>query len=378
MEFRIDELLDGFEDQSVQLQSAEYTSADRIKELTMEKIKRNYTVENRRRGARKLFTVMLAAALVLALSAGVFAAFSIHQKRQQQLRGHLKIDENHVASYVEYEEPEETPQRTETVSKTVTLVSAIRENNLQRVYVTLSPISREEALEATADEVIGYSVDGGISGNFASIPYDVERQSSFDTFGPEQRRELQQLKMEYSYDEETQSLLLACSIHDDDLPESGILTLDILRINGFRFEEVYGSVALELTALETRSIFFAVPIELYNDNLKKSCRVAGLELTPTSAAFLLEIEDGELLFSPKAHMTDEEREILLSWISCIDEPLCSASVMFADGSEFATGTIVTSPYKNGYVRYETGWESPAIDLNAVTAVRIGDEVRECP
>ena len=278
-----------------------------------------------------------------------------------------------MTSYVEYDEP----QTTEAMSKTVTLVSALRENNLQRVYVTLSPVSREEALEATAGEVIGYSVDGGISGNFAHIPYEVERQSAYDTFGPEQQRELQQLKMDYSYDEETQSLLLICSIHDDDLPESGTVTLEILRINGFRFEEVYGSVSVELAPLETRCIFFDTPVELYNAALEKSCRVVGVELTPTSAAYLLEIEDGESLFSPREQMTDAERDTLLSWILCIDEPLCGASVIFADGSEFATGTIVTSPYENGYVRYETNWESPTIDLNAVAAVRIGDEVRKC-
>ena len=92
MEFRIDELLDGFEDQSVQIQTVEYTSADRIKELTMNKIKQDHAERNRRRGARKLVTVMLAAVLVFALTAGAFAAFSIHQKRQQQLREDLKID----------------------------------------------------------------------------------------------------------------------------------------------------------------------------------------------------------------------------------------------------------------------------------------------
>ena len=371
MEFRIDELLDGFEDQSVQIQTVEYTSADRIKELTMKKIKQDHAERNPRRGVRKLFTVMLAAALVVALTAGAFAAFSIHQKRQQQLREALRIEENQVESYVEYDEPQEEIPPTKPEGKTVTLVSTMQNQNFQQVFVTLSPVSRDEALEAAAGEVIGYSVDGGISGSYMEIPYDTNSQ-------PKDPQELRDLRMAYSYDEQTQTLLLACKFSAEDLPEDEPVTLEVLRIDGFRFEEVYGSVSFELTEPETRRIVFDTPVALYNGDLDKWALVVGVELAPTSAAYLVEIEGGESLFSPRDRLTDEERDILLSWILCTDEPLGGAAVVFADGSEFATGTIVTSPYEKGYVRFETGWETPAIDIHAVTAVRIGDEVRACP
>ena len=371
MEFRIDELLDGFEEQEIRFQTADYTSADKIKELTMKKIKQEYSDSGRRHGVRKLFTVLLAAVLVMALTAGALAVFSVHRKRQQQLREALHIEENRVESYVEYDEPQEEARPSQTEERTVTLVSAIRNQGFQQVYVTLSPVSREEALEATAGEVIGYSVNGGISGSYMDIPYDTNLQ-------PKDRQELQDLKMDYSYDEQTQTLLLACKFSTEDWPENEPVTLQVLRINGFKFEEVYGSVTFELTALETRRIFFDTPVELYNSTLEKKCRVAGVELTPTSAAYLVEIEDGESLFSPRDHMTDEEREILMSWILCTDEPLCGAAVIFADGSEFATGCIVSSPYEDGYVRHEASWTAPVVDIHAVTAVRIGDEVRQCP
>ena len=371
MEFRIDELLDGFEEQEIRFQTADYTSPDRIKELTMKRIKQDHAEGIPRRGARKLLTVMLAATLVFALTAGAFAAFSIHQKRQQQLRESLRIEENQVESYVEYDEPQGETPPTKPEGKTVTLVSAMQNQNFQQVFVTLSPVSRDEALEAAAGEVIGYSVDGGISGSYMEIPYDTNLQ-------PKDPQELRDLRMAYSYDEQTQTLLLACKFSTEDIPEDEPVTLEVLRIDGFRFEEVYGSVSFELTELETRRIVFDTPVALHNGDLDKWALVAGVELTPTSAAYLVEIEGGESLFSPRDHMTEEEREILMSWILCTDEPLCGAAVVFDDGSEFATGSIVSSPYEDGYVRHETSWNVPTIDIHAVTAVRIGDEVRECP
>lgn len=381
MEFRIDELLDGFEDQSVQIQTVEYTSADRIKELTMNKIKQDHAERNRRRGARKLFTVMLAAVLVFALTAGAFAVFSIHQKRQQQLREDLKIDENKVASYEEYIDPQEAvtedvvtelpvtvEEKQELDQIPVKLLSAIRDGELQRVYANLSPVSKEEAMKAIANEVIFFSIDGGESVQPVQFLYDTSIHSDGTT------EQVHNLMMDYSYDEQTETLMFACNILVEELPETGSITLDILRIEDFYIQDSYGSVSFEPTATEMRQIMFDEPVELHNETLQEDCYVVGVQLYPTGATYMVELNNGERLFSPVT-LTEEEQDALMSWIGCIDPLLSGAALVFEDGSEFATGTIMGCPYENGYVMHKAWWEA-TINIHNVFGIRIADETKE--
>ncbi len=76
-------------------------------------------------------------------------------------------------------------------------------------------------------------------------------------------------------------------------------------------------------------------------------------------------------------MTEAEKKELLSWIMCIDEPLCGAALIFPDGSEFATGTIISSPYENGVVMNRASWQTTTIDIHNIAAARIGEETRPC-
>jgi len=396
MEFRIDELLNGFEDQSVQIRIIEYTSADRIKELTMKKIKQDHPEGRRRRSGRNPFTVVLAAVLVFALTASVFAAFSIHRKQQQQLRESLKIDENNVTSYVEYPEPEASLPadaaeglpvgENEKREHTVTLLSAIRDDSFQRVYVNVSPVTREEALEATANACFGYSLGDTNKGGFANIPFDrsliteedvilVHDEKlgiAYETLDPEK---LQSLQMAYSYDEGSQTLMLTCSIAESDLPENEPTVLHILKLNSnYGAEKDLGTVSLMPTALEMREILFDRPIELYNDVLKESCRVAGVQMYPTGVAWMVELNNAAKLYGDGA-LSQEEQSALMSWLDCIDVPLGEAVLTFEDGSEFITGTILTSLYENGRVMHRASWQT-TIDIHAVSSIRIAGETRE--
>ena len=160
MEYKIDDLLDEYLDQSVPMETIAYTSANTIKEMTMKKI-RNENTQPRRKGHKKLFTVALAATLVFALSITAFAAYSIHLQRQEALRNALQIKQNNVTGYVEYDESD---------TEGVTLLSAIHDGEFQRVYVNVSPVTEEEARSGMATDAFRFSTDGGKSGGIATIP----------------------------------------------------------------------------------------------------------------------------------------------------------------------------------------------------------------
>lgn len=240
MKFKIDELLDGFEDQSIQFITYAYTSSDRILELTMTKIEAVHNEIMPQPKLKRLFTVFIAAVLVFLLSIAAYAAYSIHQQRQQQLRETMNIDDNEITSYVEYA-VSSTPTQVHTFSplveeKNVTLLSAIRDDSFQRVYVNVSPVSKEEALSATKDTPFFFSLDGGNLRGFTDVPFDeslahdipivtmIDKNTGLEYKTADPRR-VQELQLDYSYDESTKTLTLLCKIAERLLPEQGLVTL---------------------------------------------------------------------------------------------------------------------------------------------------------
>lgn len=374
MEYRIDDLLDEYLDQSVPMETMAYTSANTIKEMTMKKINHENTAP-RRKGHKRLFSVALAAALVFALSITAFAAYSIHLQQQEALRNALQIEQNNVTGYVEYDE---------TDNQGVTLLSAIHDGQFQRVYVNISPVTEEEARSGLATDTFRFSTDGGKSGGTAMIPFDEDRLDEVPmidvyneldgkTFRTKDPEGMKKLMMDYSYDKETQTLTLECNIWKEALSDT--VNLTILRFN--EAEEIvhtYGTVTFTPTATQLREIRFAQPVELYNKDLQESCRVIGVRLTPFSAAWLVEIEDAQTLFG-NTNLTAEQQEAQLSWLNCTDV-LSSAALMMADGSEHRTGIILSDPYADGLVMPSSHWTT-TIDINAVSGVRIADQIVTC-
>lgn len=374
MEYRIDDLLDDYLDQSVPMETMAYTSANTIKEMTMKKIRNENTLP-RSKGHKRIFTVALAAALVFALSITAFAAYSIHQQRQEALRGMLQVDENHVNSYVEYDE---------TDTDGVTLLSAIHDGEFQRVYVNVSPVTEEEARTGLLTDAFRFSTDGGMSGGTAMIPFDANRLDEVPmvdvyneldgkTFRTKDPEMMKQLMMDYSYDKETQTLTLECNIWKDALNDT--VNLTILRFNDAEeLVQTYGTVTFTPTDAQLREIRFAEPVELYNEALQESCRVIGIRLTPMSAAWLVEIENAAELFDNKT-LTKEQQEAQVSWLNCIDM-LSGAALVMDDGSEHKTGTILADPFANGLVMPTSSWTT-TIDINAVCGVHIRDQIVSC-
>ena len=55
---------------------------------------------------KRFLSIVLAAALILALGITAYAAWSTHAARQEEIKADLKIEENNVSSYAEYPVPE--------------------------------------------------------------------------------------------------------------------------------------------------------------------------------------------------------------------------------------------------------------------------------
>ena len=98
---------------------------------------------------KRLVTLALAAALILALGITAYAAWSTHAARQEEIKAELKIEENNVSSYAEYPVPEaanstvsDVPEEEGSESELV-LLSAVNAGDLQRAYVNISPVSEK-------------------------------------------------------------------------------------------------------------------------------------------------------------------------------------------------------------------------------------------
>ena len=98
---------------------------------------------------KRFLSIVLAAALILALGITAYAAWSIHTARQEEIKTDLKIEENNVSSYTEYPVPGTAGSAVSDVSEAeaaepeLVLLSAVNAGDLQRVYVNISPVSEK-------------------------------------------------------------------------------------------------------------------------------------------------------------------------------------------------------------------------------------------
>lgn len=165
---------------------------------------------------KRLVTLALAAALILALGITAYAAWSTHAARQEEIKADLKIEENNVSSYTEYPVPGTVGSAVSDVSETeasepeLVLLSAVNAGEFQRVYVNISPVS-----EKCIADYPGYpgalnfswSIDGTDLGGYASP----RTPSGITLHGQEAIRDT---VLQYAYDRETQTLTLECIVED--------------------------------------------------------------------------------------------------------------------------------------------------------------------
>ena len=358
MEVNIHSLLDGLEDSSVPMEEQNVVSAMRIKELT--KMKLNLSDKKPGRGLkRRALTLALAAALVLALSVTAYAAWNIHAARQQALKEDLQIEEHHAESYVEYEVPEAG-------GPGLVVLSAVNDGQEQRVYVNISPVTKEEAAGFPKDTRFSWYLEGTELGGFAApqVP------SELSLHGEE---EIRDAVMAYAYDEDSQTMTLQCLLDVERLKnELKALTaenaeLAIRMSYGEEKVRSFGPVAFKPTQEQRRDFDFGRAV-YHDEELDRDIELVGLELTPFSAVWKVHYEGDAAFHTPQA-----DQEAYGPWSILEDKVCIEARLLFPDGSEFSTGGALTCPYENGVVNLHCGWGA-AIDIDDVERIVLGDLV----
>ena len=306
---------------------------------------------------KRILSFALAAALLLALSAAAYAAWSVHEARQQELKEDFRIAENNVESYVEYTVPDE--------GEGLVLLSAVNDGQEQRVYVNISPVTEVEAAAFPENAGFGWRIEGTDCGGYAAPHLPVNQSVS----GTERIRAA---VLAHAYDRDTQTLTLQCFI-DVQLfrkaaaelgTESVPLTVQ-MSVDGD--SRSFGPVSLSLTAEQRR--YFDFGHALYHDEeTDREIELVGLELTPFSAVWKMHYEGDEAL-----HRPDADWETYGPWIQLEDKICIQARLIFSDGSEFSTGGALTCPYENGTVNPFCGWGG-AIDIDDVQRIVLGDQV----
>ena len=306
---------------------------------------------------KRILSFALAAALLLALSVAAYAAWSVHEARQQELKEDFRIAENNVESYVEYTVPDE--------GEGLVLLSAVNDGQEQRVYVNISPVTEVEAAAFPENAGFGWRIEGTDCGGYAAPHLPVNQSVS----GTERIRAA---VLAHAYDRDTQTLTLQCFI-DVQLfrkaaaelgTESVPLTVQ-MSVDGD--SRSFGPVSLSLTAEQRR--YFDFGHALYHDEeTDREIELVGLELTPFSAVWKMHYEGDEAL-----HRPDADWETYGPWIQLEDKICIQARLIFSDGSEFSTGGALTCPYENGTVNPFCGWGG-AIDIDDVQRIVLGDQV----
>ncbi len=324
---------------------------------------------------KRFLSIVLAAALILALGITAYAAWSTHAARQEEIKADLKIEENNVSSYAEYPVPGTAGSAVSDVSETeaaepeLVLLSAVNAGDLQRVYVNISPVSEKCIADypgCPGTLNFSWSIDGTGIGGFASprLP------SGLTLHGQEAVRDA---VLQYAYDRETQTLTLECIVEDMFLEKAAAA----LGTDSFPFlvhmsdkdmdMQTFGPVSF--TPVDEQTRYFDFGHAVYTDAASgKSIEISGLELTPFGAVWKVRYEGAEAIHSPNGDPADAEVWSMLEDKVCIESQL-----LFSDGSAFSTGGALTAPYTNGAVELHCEWGS-AINIDGIQKIVLGDLV----
>ena len=206
------------------------------------------------RGSRR--TLVLAAAfMVLLLATASAVGISLFHQRQAQLRQTLQVEPSEPG-YQEYSEADGT--------KTIQLLTAVSNADFTFVYLSVSPVTAEEA-EAGAADRFWFSTDG-LSWSSADILDD--------------------------YDEASQSVTLLCAVLRSK--ETNTLYLRRYDVDGNQITSSgrdFGKVKLTIEAPEVKTI--PVNIPLTNPSTGEAGILRSLEIYPVGINWVFSLPDGE-------------------------------------------------------------------------------------
>ena len=374
------------------------------------------SVVSQKPAMRKIIrTVLIAAILMALIAATAYAIVSIHQQRQQELRESLKIEENQVAGYLEFEEVptlEETTTESEEKAPSAQMISTFRNGEFVDIYFSISPITREEAWDAIGWEQknaiyviasnsrelddayrkIGKGTEKGLYGRFPVLPpIQVD-----EYLRPQGTREEM---LEKYYDADTQSLMLKTafllSYEAVDWSKPVYMNVKIIELASLassfdepieeyraRYDPVcvgdYGTVPVTISETEfLMADFSRKGILVEAPSADKVLQVLGVKIYASEVEWQVTHEDVDLIFNLPRDDDEAFRkgyELLLEWLTIYDQVLDGSALIMKDGTQIKLSPSESTPYENGVVTLYSHLGS-TIDLRKVTAISImGQEV----
>ena len=276
----------------------------------------------------------------------------------------------------------------------VTLLSTVADGEFQRVYVNVSPVSREDVSACAGTAKFAFSVDGGNTFSYAA-PYmpqeerlKLNESDLVTAYDPDTGGEIQyvdpaavsELMLEHAYDQETQTLTLQCNILRSEMDCTKPVELEVWGITmrpgddgsvEVSLDRKYGSVSFDPTGLEVRELMLDTPVVFENSETGQRGTIEGLIVYPTELTWLVTHPDAENVY--RGDWTEEEKAeylpLLRSWAGSLDQTLCGAKLNFTDGTSFDIPVIVRMPYEDGWAKGVTYWTA-AININAIESVEI--------
>ena len=361
---------------------------------------------------KRTLHVLLIAAVLAALLTACAVGYSIHQRRQQELRESLKIEENHVAGYQEFEKaptPEETTVESEGKTPSVQLISTFRNGRFADVYFSIAPITREEAWDAIGwEQKNAIYVIASNSSQLDDAYREIEKTEK-DLYGrypvlpPIQEdeylrtHETREELLEKYYDADTQSLMLKTGflLSDEavDWNKPVYMNVKIIELASLamsmdetieeywaRYDPVcvgdYGTVPVTISATESlMADFSGKSILVKAPSTDKVLNVLGVKIYASEVEWQVTHEDVDLIYNLPRDDDEAFRrgyEQLLEWLAVYDQALDSSALIMEDGTQIKLSPSESTPYENGVVTLYSHLSS-TIDLKKVKAIRFIDQ-----
>lgn len=280
------------------------------------------------RGSRRTL-ILAAACMVLLLATASAVGISLFHQRQAQLRQTLQAEPSEPV-YQEFAETDGT--------QTIQLLSAVSNADFTFVYLSVSPVTAEEA-EAGAADRFWFSTDG-LSWSSADILDD--------------------------YDEASQSVTLLCAVLRSK--ETNTLYLRRYDVDGNQITSSgrdFGKVKLTIEAPEVKTI--PVNIPLTNPSTGETGILRSLEIYPVGINWVFSLPDGE--------------EGYLTWADTLRSVADSTVIKRADGVTIHGDQIVAEhwPAQGDQLTLIGIWKSPVIDPAQLEQITVlGQEVQISP
>ena len=357
--------------------------------------------------SRKMWHIVLIAAIIAALLTACAVGYTIHQRRQIELKAALQIESNSVEGYREYTKTNAgTVQANKTAASDIAphiqLISSIQQGENQLVYFSVAPVTEEEAHSYIYDSFVtayvslasnkpipeAYWMNDSERGkdsskNFAD-PAMIMLAANTDTkeaaitttaIDPEQAKTA---IMSRCYDAGTQSLMLQSYISRNNVDFSmpvyfSIRCLDFesMRIPGEDYTVTehptafelgdpvyshdYGTIILRGEETVFVSVNFASPIALYNETTDGQCKILSVRLSANCAEWRLSHDD--MCANP------------VGWYGFYDELMNSAYLIFEDGSTIKMTRSPWADFEGNAVILFTEWPG-TIDITKVAQINI--------